>query len=144
MSPVDTDCIPCRGVRPSSKKKGVLVWHQTAYDGETPVPKMLGVRSTILLSLLPDPLWFGLVVPVRVSSMTEVDLFKNSPFRLDLEQKKTKKQQTKNNKQTKKQKRKPSNETTAQKIQACMYNERDKSVNLSTNHEAWFSKNYPV
>ena len=36
-----------------------------------------GVWSTSLLPLLPGPLWPGTVVPVRVPSIDQIDVFKN-------------------------------------------------------------------
>ena len=46
-------------------------------DSEVSVLKSLGVFSTPSLSLLPGPLWPRVLVPVRVSSMGRINLFKN-------------------------------------------------------------------
>ena len=44
-------------------------------DGETLVPELWGMRSTSPLPLLLDPLRIGMVVPVRVTSMGQIELF---------------------------------------------------------------------
>ena len=47
-------------------------WHYTASDGETLVQELW---STPSLPLLPDPLWRREVVPVRVPTMAQIELF---------------------------------------------------------------------
>ena len=44
-------------------------------DGETPVLELRGIGNTPLFSLLPGPLWPGVVVPVRVPYMVQIELF---------------------------------------------------------------------
>ena len=51
------------------------VWHKTASDCEAPVSKLLGMWST---HSLPGPLYFRVVVPVRVPSRNQIELFKLS------------------------------------------------------------------
>ena len=66
------NCILSRGVR-SFQKRGVLgmtlncIWWWGSNSG---------VWSTPSLSLLPHPLWPGVVVPVRVQSMDQIDILK--------------------------------------------------------------------
>ena len=56
------------------------VWHKTASEGEAPILETLEIWSTSLLLLLPGPLWPGVVVPVKVSSMDQTDDFKNYSY----------------------------------------------------------------
>ena len=49
----------------------------SACGDNTLVLKTLGGWSTSPLPLLPDPLWIGEVVPVRVPSIGQIHLFKN-------------------------------------------------------------------
>ena len=42
--------------------------------------QFLGVQSTPSLLLLPDPLRTGLMVPVRVLSMSKIDLFEDYAY----------------------------------------------------------------
>ena len=55
-------------------------------DGEAFSPGALGITSS--LPLIPDPLWPWLVVPVKVPSMDQIDLFKNYTFLIGLYAKK--------------------------------------------------------
>ena len=48
-----------------------------AFGAEVPVLELWEVWSIPLLQLLSDPLWPGLVIPARVSSMALIDLFEN-------------------------------------------------------------------
>ena len=54
------------------------VWNSTASDGEAAVLKLLGVCSTF--SLLLGSLWSEVVVPNRVLSVDQIDLFENSYY----------------------------------------------------------------
>ena len=69
------DYIIYRGVRPTPK--GVSwIYHKTVSDGEAPVLDIWGVLSTPSLLLLPDLLYLGVVLPVKVPFMGQIDLFK--------------------------------------------------------------------
>ena len=50
-------------------------WHKIASDGVITVLELWGMLSTPSLLLLQGPLWAGLVVPVRISSMGPIELF---------------------------------------------------------------------
>ena len=47
--------------------------HKTASDTEDPVRKLWGVLGTPSLQLFPGPLWPGVIVPVRVRSMRQIE-----------------------------------------------------------------------
>ena len=49
----------------------------TVSSNEAPVLKLLGVWSVLSLPLLPGSPWPRVVVPDRVSSRGEIDLFEN-------------------------------------------------------------------
>ena len=57
---------------------------QTVSDGDVLILENMGVWRTPSMTLLPGPLGFGMVVPVRVTSMS---LFKNYSHSIDLVQK---------------------------------------------------------
>ena len=59
---------------PSTKKRYSGHGTKQHLTGEAPVLEIWRVRS---ISSLPDPLWPGVVVPLRVPSMVQIDLFKN-------------------------------------------------------------------
>ena len=48
------------------------IGHET--DGEAPALKIWGMQSTLLLPLLPGPLWPRVVVSDRVLSMGQIEL----------------------------------------------------------------------
>ena len=61
------DCIPGRGVRILSSKKGYHEFNTKLHsDGEAPVLQLQGMWSSPSMSLLPDPLWPRVVANVRV------------------------------------------------------------------------------
>ena len=60
------------GVKTSPLKKGVS-WHYVASEGEVPLLILEGVWSTPSLPLLPDLLWPGVVVLIRVLSSDQFD-----------------------------------------------------------------------
>ena len=80
------DFIPWRGVRLlyQKKKRGVLLWHSIISNGEAPVLEILREGSIASLPLLPGPLWLGMVVPVRVPSMGQINLFKNDSYSTEI------------------------------------------------------------
>ena len=47
------------------------------YDTKLHMVKFRGVWSTILLPLLSDPLWPRVIVPVKVLSVAQINLFEN-------------------------------------------------------------------
>ena len=64
------------GQDPTEKMKWLfLVWHKTAPDGDAPLQEIWKIRSIPPLPLLPCPLWIGVVVPVRVLFLAQIDLF---------------------------------------------------------------------
>ena len=68
----------CRGVRHLLTYTHQWVsWYDIKQsDGEPPVMLDLwGMWSTLLLSLIPDPLWPGVVAPGRVLSMSWIEMF---------------------------------------------------------------------
>ena len=71
--------IPCRVVKFLQKKGVSWIWHLTAFDG-APVLGLWVEWSTPLLTLLLDPLWLLMVVPIRISSMGQIVLFKNYSY----------------------------------------------------------------
>ena len=42
-------------------------------DGKSPALEILGMQSSSLLPLLPDPLWPGVIAPDRVLSMGQIE-----------------------------------------------------------------------
>ena len=66
-----TDCIFARGKTPNE-----CPGYDTKYsDREVPVLlELWGMRSTPSLPSLPGPLWPGMVAPVRVLSMGQIEL----------------------------------------------------------------------
>ena len=72
-----------------SLKKGKTTWknaclgisHLTVSDSETPV---LVLSSTPSLLLFPGPLWPKMVIPVRILSMNQIDLFANDCYSMEL------------------------------------------------------------
>ena len=65
-------------------KKGVsLAWNETVNNGEAQFLEISEVWSSHSLTLLSDPLWFSAVVPFRVSSLGQIDMFKNIHIRLN-------------------------------------------------------------
>ena len=58
-------------------KKECSGYDYTASNGKAPVLEIWGVWTTPLLTLLPDPLKPWVVVPARVLSFGQIDLFKN-------------------------------------------------------------------
>ena len=62
----------CGGVRPSNE----YTWYDTnSYDGEALVWELCGMGSTPSLLLLQGPIWPSMVESVRVSSMSQIELF---------------------------------------------------------------------
>ena len=61
----------------------VLVWHKISSEGEAQALEIWRVYSTLLLPLLPFPLWLGVVVPVRASSMGQINPFKHLSFSIE-------------------------------------------------------------
>ena len=59
------------------------VWYETASTSKT-VLKQWRMWSISSLSLLPGPLWFRVVVPVRVPSMGQKDLFENYHYQIEI------------------------------------------------------------
>ena len=53
-------------------------------DCEALVLDIWGVESTPSLSLLPGSLWLGVVVPVRIPCMDQIDLLKNYSYLIEL------------------------------------------------------------
>ena len=49
--------------------------HKAASEGEIPVLEFLGMLSTPSLPLLPGSLWPGVVIPVWVPSIGQIELF---------------------------------------------------------------------
>ena len=61
-----------RGVRTPNE---CPVYHSKQFDGDVPVMRELWrIRSTLLLLLLPGPLWPGVVAPDRVPFMDQIEL----------------------------------------------------------------------
>ena len=52
------------------------VLHLIAFGGEIPILDLSGVWSTPSFPLLPGSLWPGVMVPDRIPSMSQIDLFK--------------------------------------------------------------------
>ena len=50
------------------------------FDDEAPLLKRWGIWNTLLLPLLPGPLWFRVVVSVRVLSMNQIGTFYHSLY----------------------------------------------------------------
>ena len=53
-------------------------------DFQDPVMELWGVWSTLLLPLFPDPLWPGVLGPVRIPSMSKNDPFKSNLYSIEL------------------------------------------------------------
>ena len=64
-----SDCINCREVKPFLKKG--------CSKGEAPILKLCGVWSSIPLLLHPGPLLSIVIVPVKLLSIEQIDMFKN-------------------------------------------------------------------
>ena len=62
-----------RGKTPTHKM--CLGYDTKPSDGQDPILKLWGMWSTPSLLLLPGPLRFRVVVPVRVPSMDQIELF---------------------------------------------------------------------
>ena len=56
------------------------IWRKSEFDGEVPVLEIWRVWSTPSLPLLVCPFWSGVVVPLRVPSMDQIDLLKNYSY----------------------------------------------------------------
>ena len=55
----------------ASLQRGFWIWH---YDGEDPALEIWVMWSTLSL---PGSLWLGVILPVRVSSIGQIELFTN-------------------------------------------------------------------
>ena len=75
------DCISCRGARPPPPKKKVAMGMTLELIMNL---QFWGEWSTPSFSLLWGPLWPYVIVPVRVHSMGQVDLFKYYPYSIGL------------------------------------------------------------
>ena len=53
----------------------ITIWHQTASDGDATIFDLWGMWSAPSLPLLPGPLWPWVVVPVRILSIDQIELF---------------------------------------------------------------------
>ena len=73
------------------KKEVHQVWHITASDGKAPVLEILGLWSTPSLPLLPGSLWPVVAVPVKVTSMVQIDHFQAYLYSIELCTKKVEK-----------------------------------------------------
>ena len=62
-------------VRPPSPHQVSWVWHATTSDGEVSVLDIWRMWSILSLPLLLCPLWPRVVVPIRIPSMRQVELF---------------------------------------------------------------------
>ena len=58
-------------------KRASCVWHSISSGREAPVLEILGVWKIPSLTLLPGPLWPGMIVAVKVPSMDQIELFEN-------------------------------------------------------------------
>ena len=65
----------CKGVRPPPTHNRCLGYDTIPSKDDGPVLELSETQSTSLL-LLPGPLWPRVVVPVRVPSMSQIELFK--------------------------------------------------------------------
>ena len=68
---------PSDGLNLSPPKIGCPRYDTKPSNGEAWVLKFWGMWSTSSMSLLPGLLWLRMVVPVKVSSMGQIDLFEN-------------------------------------------------------------------
>ena len=74
----NTYCILCREVRPPSlKKRGVLGMTLNSIWCWCSSSEVLVNVEYLSLPLLSGPLWYGVVVPVRVPFWDQIDLFEN-------------------------------------------------------------------
>ena len=90
----EADCILCREVRPPSPLKKRLSW---AWQLHLMVMlhfwRSEGLCRILSLPLLPGWLWLGLVVPVKIPCMDQIDLFKKYLYLIGLYAKKPCKKQ---------------------------------------------------
>ena len=91
-----TDSIPGWGLLHPPPKRVILDMTQNFLWRRGSSSEDLGSVEYPFISLLPDPLWLRVVVPVRVSFIVQIDLFKNYSYSIGL-YKKTNKKILKNN-----------------------------------------------
>ena len=51
------------------------IWYQSAFGGEAPVLEIWGIWRAPSLPLIPGPLWPGMIQPVRVPYIGQIEQF---------------------------------------------------------------------
>ena len=54
---------------------GAVEYNTKSSDGEAPFWELWGMLSASSLPLFPSPLWPGMVIPVKVLTMGQIELF---------------------------------------------------------------------
>ena len=68
----DANCNSSEGQDPLTECPG---YDTKLSDGEVPVLKFWGMWNIPLLPLFPGSLWHGMIIPVRVPSMGQIEIF---------------------------------------------------------------------